>query len=104
MRTNSRFARGFAHFHRLTPLAMGLSLGLATSAAADPAQIARPQAAEVVLDPQLEGGVPTGTVCNTGWMRCHAHVHATQTGHVKAYAAPQGWGPADLQSAYQIDP
>ncbi|HTR51000.1 MAG TPA: S53 family peptidase [Kofleriaceae bacterium] len=47
--------------------------------------------------------VPTGAVCGGGALRCFAHVHATEDGHVKAYAAPQGWGPADLQSAYGID-
>ncbi|HEY1558004.1 MAG TPA: hypothetical protein VGF94_24410, partial [Kofleriaceae bacterium] len=50
------------------------------------------------------GDLPTGAVCSGGVVRCFAHVHATATGHLKAYAAPQGFGPADIQSAYNIDP
>src|SRR5262249_35713741 len=53
-------------------------------------------------DPMAPGEIQTGSVCSGSWLRCHAHVHATQSGHVKSYAVPQGWGPADLQSAYNI--
>jgi subtilase family serine protease len=78
-----------------------VSLGLGSSALASPVHA---QASEVMLDPVAIGDVQTGTVCGTGWVHCHAHVHATATGHVQVYATPNGWGPADLQSAYNINP
>ena len=104
MRTSSRFTREFANFHRVTQLAMGLSLGLITSASAEPLTQANTDLGVTVLDQVKPGDVPTGSICTTGRWRCHAHAHVTESGRVKAYAAPQGWGPADIQSAYNIDP
>jgi subtilase family serine protease len=99
--------RRFGYFRRMTHAVMGLALGLVSSAGADTAQppvVDRPHPTTLALDPQSDGDTLTGSVCTTGWMRCHAHAHATVTGHVQAYAAPQGFGPPDLQSAYNIDP
>jgi len=39
-----------------------------------------------------------------GQVRCHAKVRTETDGTIKAFAAPSGLGPADLQSAYKIDP
>ena len=39
-----------------------------------------------------------------GQARCHAKVRTETDGTIKAFAAPSGLGPADLQSAYKIDP
>ena len=100
MPTNRRFARGFSNLHRLTPLAMGLSLGLVTSsAAADPA--VKSARATLAFD-SLYFFHPTGSVCTTGPIRCHAHAKVTLQGHVQSAAVPQGFGPTDLQSAYNI--
>jgi MYXO-CTERM domain-containing protein len=56
-----------------------------------------------------EPGAPaTAAVCSSGLIRCHAHVLITPTGEIQAeaapLAAPPGLGPAQIQSAYQIDP
>src|SRR5881392_3322456 len=101
MRTPSRFTRNFANLHGLTRLAMGLSLGLLPSVAN-----ANPREDEAGVLPTMVGldhapGVETGSVCSGMW-RCHAHVHATHDGRVKAFAAPQGFGATDLVSAYNI--
>ena len=101
MPTNRRFARGFSNLHRLMPLSLGLSLGLVTSsAAADPA--VKSARATLAFDSLDFSGQPTGSVCTTGPIRCHAHAKVTLEGHVQSAAAPQGFGPADLQQAYNI--
>lgn len=104
MRTNRRFARGSDTFRRLTHLAMGLSLGaFASVAQASPAGAVEGAMPTVMgLDPQLPGEPLTGSVCSGAQWRCHAHVLATADGHIKPFAAPQGYGPADIQSAYKI--
>ena len=75
-------------------------------ATAEPAALPPPAtAARVVADPRLDAAQPpTGTVCNAGEVRCHAHVVTRTDGHIHAFAAPAGWGAQDLQSAYHIDP
>lgn len=89
---------------------LGFALGLAASGClADPGgetltedQQELTFRAQLTLD-RVEGELITGSVCaNTGGRRCFAHAHATADGYVLAGAAPQGLGPADLQSAYQI--
>ena len=111
MSTTSRFARGFSNFRSMAHLAMGLSLGLLPSClGADDATAQNEQAvtgialqrANLSMDSILPGEQPVGSVCTEGAIRCHAHALATVDGHVQAAAAPQGWGPADLQSAYNI--
>lgn len=57
---------------------------------------------------QLDGTDPdqalTAAVCSStsGTYRCLAHIHATPTGHARAFAAPNGFGATDLQAAYKI--
>ena len=104
MRTNRRFARGSDNFRRLTHLAMGLSLGaFASVAQAGSAGAVKGSMATLVgLDPQLPGEPLTGSVCSGAQWRCDAHVLATHDGHIRPFATPQGYGPADLQSAYKI--
>jgi len=63
--------------------------------------------ARVAPDRQAAPDAPrTGAVCSRGENQCHAHVQITAAGEIAAAAAPpgDGLGPADLQSAYQIDP
>src|SRR5207302_412830 len=38
-----------------------------------------------------------------GVMACHAHVRTDANGNVSPLATPQGYGPADLQSAYKLN-
>jgi subtilase family serine protease len=48
---------------------------------------------------------PTATaVCTTGDIRCDAFVRTTPSGTYRAFAAPNGYGPADLQDAYSVPP
>jgi len=111
MPTTSRFARGFNKLGSLAPLAMGLSLGLLSScvgpdgstAQADPAARGTTlnERAILAIDSFSEEQ-PIGSVCTQGRFRCHAHVKATIDGHVQAAATPQGYGPPDLQAAYNI--
>jgi subtilase family serine protease len=101
MPTNRRFARGFSNLHRLMPAALGLSLGLVTSsAAADP--VVKSARATLAFDSLDFFHEPTGSVCTNGRYRCHAHAKVNLEGHVQSAAVPQGFGPADLQSAYNI--
>jgi subtilase family serine protease len=66
--------------------------------------------ARVTMDARAPGAPATAAVCSagSGANHCHAHVRMTPAGEIQASAAPaaapDGYGPADLQSAYQIDP
>jgi hypothetical protein len=61
-------------------------------------------AGRVIADPRLDATQPaTGAVCSGGEIRCRAHVVTQTTGQIHAFAAPVGWGPQELRSAYQID-
>jgi hypothetical protein len=55
------------------------------------------------LDPTRPGRAPTASVCS-GEKRCLAHVRVAPDGTIHNSAVPDGFGPADLQAAYQIDP
>jgi len=110
MPTTSRFTRGFSNFHAVARLAMGLSLGLVASglgaaesvAKADPVNAGFGRRATLAFDGLAFGDHTVGSVCSTGPIRCHAHARVTLDGHVQAAAVPQGYGPPDLQSAYNI--
>ncbi|HEX3758399.1 MAG TPA: Ig-like domain-containing protein [Kofleriaceae bacterium] len=62
----------------------------------------------LVPDARAPGAPATAAVCSHGPIRCHAHVLITAAGEIAAaaapLAAPPGLGPAQIQSAYQIDP
>ena len=49
---------------------------------------------------------PSAEVCGGGRFRCFAHIRTTDTGHIRTFAAAaavQGYGPAELASAYKLD-
>jgi hypothetical protein len=51
------------------------------------------------------GAQPTGSVCGRGEaIRCFAHVRLDERGTLLPADSPTGLGPADLRSAYQVDP
>src|SRR5262245_31772082 len=109
MRDSGRFTPRFAGLRPITREAMGVALGLITSACvAEPAESQVDQdlafaPAQVVMDRRLDlNEEPTGSVCSTGPMRCFAHVRTHETGEVRAFAGPTGFGPNDLASAYAI--
>jgi subtilase family serine protease len=56
----------------------------------------------------LAGGVPHASVCpgaeGPQFARCHAHVVVDGAGQPAAAAGPSGYGPADLQAAYSLNP
>ena len=79
--------------HRIAA-AFAIALASATAAAAPYARVA--------LDPDI-GARRTGSVCN-GPVRCLAHALVDPDGQLHADAAPSGFMPSDLWSAYQIDP
>ena len=63
----------------------------------------------LALDAQVAGAPATASVCGgSGAHHCHAHVRVTPDGEIIASAGPpggpDGYGPAEIQSAYQIDP
>src|SRR5882672_11269147 len=69
----------------------------ADTASSDPtAQSSDPLAALVNLSPQ--------DVCPPGrsLVRCHAKVLVTAERQIKNFATPQGYAPADIQSAYNL--
>ncbi|TMQ02253.1 MAG: hypothetical protein E6J91_52950 [Deltaproteobacteria bacterium] len=75
-----------------------IAAGLARSAEASPR-------ARVDADQVAPGAPSTGSVCSGPGIRCYAHVRTDAAGDIAADAAtPNGYGPAELQSAYQIDP
>jgi hypothetical protein len=79
---------------RLTFLSLAL---VPTIAVASPVHL-RPDARRDPAQP------PTASVCAGSSNRCHAHLRLTEQGDVQALAVPAGFGPADIRSAYGIDP
>jgi hypothetical protein len=47
---------------------------------------------------------PRSRVCVGGRLSCRAQVRTDGQNHIKQFAAPSGLGPADLASAYKLDP
>src|ERR1700759_468263 len=44
------------------------------------------------------------SVCNGGTFSCKSHVRVDEHGRIKPFATPAGLGPADLVSAYKLNP
>jgi len=81
-------------------------LAIAAIAVATPLSVSAAPRARVTSDLRRSPDAPlTGSVCGGGGEnRCYAHVVITSAGEIHANAAPSGFAPSDLQSAYQIDP
>jgi MYXO-CTERM domain-containing protein len=108
MLTSKRFTSSFGMLASISRLVVGLALGLTPSCALeDPAATADSSASADDATDATEDGL-TDSVCSSGRFRCHAHVRVStdRAGRrITAHAAtPTGFGPADLQSAYKIDP
>jgi len=89
------------HFGRGSAWLCVIGLGLVTSCVAD-TDASRAQPSALVMDRVADGAIPTAAACtNPSGKRCFAHVQAA-AGHVQPFDAPAGFGPADLQAAYQI--
>jgi hypothetical protein len=83
-----------------TAVAVVAAVLMSTHAAAAP----RARLAPDLRAPGAPGAPPTAAVCGRGAIRCLAHIRITPAGEIDAAAAPDGYGPAELQSAYQVDP
>jgi len=55
---------------------------------------------------ELDGTVqePTAAVCGGGQFVCKSHVRVDAHSRIKPFATPSGFGPADLASAYKLNP
>jgi len=94
----------------LSSVAFRMGVGLAAVAVISSVAAASPRA-RVTMDARAPGAPATAAVCSSGGggaNHCHAHVRVTPAGEIQADAAPpgapDGFGPDELQSAYQIDP
>lgn len=74
------------------------SLALASCATEDPT--------EDQQSDELDGTVqePTAAVCGGGRFVCKSHVRVDLHNRIKPFATPAGLGPADLTSAYKLNP
>src|SRR5262249_15069437 len=108
MRDSGHFTPRFAGLDAMKHGFLGVALGLISSCVTDPTESQVDQdlgfaPAQVVMDTKVDlSDEPTGTVCSTGAIRCFAHVRTHETGEVRAFAAPNGYGPTDLAAAYAI--
>jgi MYXO-CTERM domain-containing protein len=99
MRAAGHLLSDFGILAGISRLALGLSLGVMSSCALDDvAGQDNPSA------PDPDGDGASEAVCTSGPYRCLAHVHNERAGRFVPLAAPIGYGPADLQAAYKIDP
>jgi MYXO-CTERM domain-containing protein len=108
MRTSKRFSSSFGMLAGISKLALGVVLGLLPSCALDDGSGSDPVASDDTATADDDGSGASTAVCTQGRFRCHAHVRTTRFGRrLSSHAAaapPQGFAPADLQSAYKIDP
>jgi subtilase family serine protease len=97
MRTSGSFLPRFGLLAGVSHGALGVLLGLVTSCALE-------DAPDPGADPALDEDT-SEALCTQGRFRCIARVQTRSGGRFTAQAtSPQGYGPADLQSAYKIDP
>jgi hypothetical protein len=114
MLPSKRFTSSFGTLTGISRLALGVFLGLSPSCALDDGSAADPAIADPAIpDPgAADDGedISSQPVCSGGRVVCHAHVRtfgAERSRSPRAaspLAVPAGFGPADLQSAYGIDP
>jgi hypothetical protein len=109
MHHSKRFTSSFEMLSGISRLALGVFLGLTPSCALDDSSAADPASADTAAADDGEGG-SFESVCNGGRIVCHAQIRtfgAERSRSPRAaspLALPTGYGPADLQSAYGIDP
>jgi subtilase family serine protease len=105
MRTPKHFAPGFGMLASISRLVLGVMVGLVPSCALDDASMSEgPAASDDVAAPEDEDA-SSSSVCTSGTYRCHARVRTGKAGlRISSHAAPMGFGPEELQSAYNINP
>jgi len=108
MQTSKLFATSFGMLASMSRLALGVALGVLPSCALDDGRADVPAGADETAAPAAGDDAAADSVCTTGPIRCHARVQVSRAGgqsSIVAHAAtPTGFGPPDLQSAYNINP
>src|SRR4051812_16192198 len=112
MRSSKLFATSFGMLAGISRLALGVFLGLSPSCALDDGSASAPSISDgTASDVTGDNGETAASerVCNTGRIQCHAYIRTfgaerRRSLAVSLAALPQGYGPADLQAAYGIDP
>jgi subtilase family serine protease len=84
----------------ITIAAGALVLASCASALREDATDGDRQVDELGTIPQLSHSA----VCSGGRWSCTARVRTDVSNHIKPFVTPQGFGPADLASAYKLDP
>jgi hypothetical protein len=92
-------ARRFTTTSSIFTIAAG-ALVLASCVPTERADSEDQQADELDGTPQL----PHAAVCSGGQWACKSHVRTDEHNRIKPFATPAGLGPADLASAYKLDP
>jgi hypothetical protein len=109
MNASKRFAASFGILTGISRLALGGFLGLTPSCALDDGSAADPSVADGTAGDDGED-ISSQSACNGGDHRCLAQIRtfgaerSRTPRSVSPLAVPSGYGPADLQSAYAIDP
>src|ERR1041384_2435721 len=103
MRAAGHLLSSFGILAGISRLALGLSLGVMSSCALDDVA-GQDNPAAPDPDPASDEDGASQAVCTSGPYRCLAHVRSERAGRFVPLAAPLGYGPADLQAAYKIDP
>jgi len=96
-------ATSLAVFGGISRLALGVALGVAPSCAVDEGRTLD----DLSVSDDTSGEQPSAMpVCTTGTIRCHALIRTVGTSQRTSshLTAPVGFGPPDLQQAYNIDP
>ena len=109
MHPSKRFTSSFGMLTSISRLALGVFLGLTPSCALDDGSAADPSASDGTAADD-GGDVTSEPVCSGGRVHCLAQIRtfgaerSRSPRAVSPLAVPAGFGPADLQSAYGIDP
>jgi hypothetical protein len=112
MHSSKRFVSSFGMLTGISRLALGVFLGLSPSCALDDGSATDPSITDGTVSDGTagdDGDVASERVCNKGRIQCHARIRTfgaerRRSLAVSPAALPQGYGPADLQAAYGIDP
>src|SRR5262249_38953020 len=103
MHSSHRFATSFGLLNGLVRVSLGVALGFAPSCALDEAPTAPAMEDASATDDGADAA--TAAVCTTGPIRCHAQIRTfgPERRIAPHAAAPIGFGPPDLQAAYNIN-
>lgn len=104
MRSPDCFATSSGTLTAISRLSLGAMLGLVPSCASDGAVDDPATREDIAAEAENGGDVASESVCTTGTYRCYASIRTRAGQRITSHATPFGFGPAELQSAYDIDP